>query len=87
MQKLVVKPDQLIKRRGKLGLIKVGVDLQGVKEWLTTRLGKEFAVSVFFRCQSPYFVVCKLLYIPAGGSQKGRYMHTINNDNNNCGFL
>ncbi|XP_033639269.1 ATP-citrate synthase-like isoform X1 [Asterias rubens] len=43
-EKLVVKPDQLIKRRGKLGLIKVGVDLQGVKEWLTTRLGKEFAI-------------------------------------------
>ncbi|XP_038044305.1 ATP-citrate synthase-like isoform X2 [Patiria miniata] len=43
-ERLVVKPDQLIKRRGKLGLIKVGVDLQGVKEWLSTRLGKDFAI-------------------------------------------
>ncbi|KAK7508656.1 hypothetical protein BaRGS_00000222 [Batillaria attramentaria] len=43
-QKLVVKPDQLIKRRGKLGLIKAGVDLQGVKEWLATKLGKDFQI-------------------------------------------
>lgn len=28
-QKLVVKPDQLIKRQGKLGVIKAGVDLEG----------------------------------------------------------
>ncbi|XP_076468519.1 LOW QUALITY PROTEIN: ATP-citrate synthase-like [Babylonia areolata] len=43
-QKLVVKPDQLIKRRGKLGLIKAGVDLAGVKEWLTNKLGKDFQI-------------------------------------------
>lgn len=43
-QKLVVKPDQLIKRRGKLGLIKAGTDLAGVKDWLTNKLGKEFKV-------------------------------------------
>ena len=40
-QKLVVKPDQLIKRRGKLGLIKVNVDYEGVKTWLGDRLGKD----------------------------------------------
>lgn len=44
LQKLVVKPDQLIKRRGKLGLIKAGVDLEGVKEWLKNKLGREFEV-------------------------------------------
>ena len=44
LQKLVVKPDQLIKRRGKLGLIKAGTDLAGVKDWLTNKLGKEFQV-------------------------------------------
>ena len=44
LQKLVVKPDQLIKRRGKLGLIKAGTDLDGVKDWLKPRLGKEFTV-------------------------------------------
>uniref|UniRef100_A0A915L8H2 ATP citrate synthase n=1 Tax=Romanomermis culicivorax TaxID=13658 RepID=A0A915L8H2_ROMCU len=40
-QKLVVKPDQLIKRRGKLGLIKVNTDLDGVKEWVTARMNKD----------------------------------------------
>ncbi|XP_072022744.1 ATP-citrate synthase-like [Amphiura filiformis] len=43
-ERLVVKPDQLIKRRGKLGLIKVNVDLNGVKEWLTTKLGQDIEV-------------------------------------------
>ena len=39
------KPDQLIKRRGKLGLIKAGADINGIKEWLGNKLGKEFHVS------------------------------------------
>ncbi|XP_052812732.1 ATP-citrate synthase-like [Mya arenaria] len=43
-QKLVVKPDQLIKRRGKLGLIKAGVDLAGVRDWLKEKLGKNFTI-------------------------------------------
>ncbi|XP_077979169.1 ATP-citrate synthase-like [Glandiceps talaboti] len=43
-ERLVVKPDQLIKRRGKLGLIKVNTDLDGVKEWLSTRLGTNFKI-------------------------------------------
>lgn len=40
-EKLVVKPDQLIKRRGKLGLIKVNTDLEGVQQWIAERMGKE----------------------------------------------
>ncbi|XP_014246746.1 ATP-citrate synthase [Cimex lectularius] len=40
-QPLVVKPDQLIKRRGKLGLIKVKTDFAGVQEWVTARMGKD----------------------------------------------
>ncbi|XP_042203092.1 ATP-citrate synthase-like isoform X2 [Homarus americanus] len=40
-EKLVVKPDQLIKRRGKLGLIKVGADLAGVKTWVNQRMNKD----------------------------------------------
>ena len=36
-EKLVVKPDQLIKRRGKLGLIKVNADLNTVKQWVAER--------------------------------------------------
>ncbi|XP_006821438.1 ATP-citrate synthase-like [Saccoglossus kowalevskii] len=43
-EKLVVKPDQLIKRRGKLGLIEVNTDLNGVKEWVSTRLGSEIQI-------------------------------------------
>lgn len=39
-EKLVVKPDQLIKRRGKLGLIKVNADLKTVKQWVDERMNK-----------------------------------------------
>ncbi|TPX57428.1 hypothetical protein SpCBS45565_g08204 [Spizellomyces sp. 'palustris'] len=40
--KLVCKPDQLIKRRGKNGLLGIGLDWNGVKEWIWTRAGKIF---------------------------------------------
>lgn len=40
-KKLVVKPDQLIKRRGKLGLIKVNADLPEVKKWVQERMNKD----------------------------------------------
>ncbi|XP_026181163.1 ATP-citrate synthase [Mastacembelus armatus] len=43
-ERLVVKPDQLIKRRGKLGLVGVNLDLNGVKDWLKPRLMKETTV-------------------------------------------
>ena len=39
-----MKPDQLIKRRGKLGLIKVNVDLQQAKQWINERMGKDIQV-------------------------------------------
>lgn len=52
-QRLVVKPDQLIKRRGKLGLVGIDLDLPGVRDWLRSRLMKETTVSRGFRiCQS-----------------------------------
>uniref|UniRef100_A0A182PCH9 ATP-citrate synthase n=1 Tax=Anopheles epiroticus TaxID=199890 RepID=A0A182PCH9_9DIPT len=38
---LVVKPDQLIKRRGKLGLIAVNKNLAQVKAWVNERMGKD----------------------------------------------
>ncbi|XP_076349171.1 ATP-citrate synthase-like [Tachypleus tridentatus] len=41
---LVVKPDQLIKRRGKLGLIHVNSDLDGVHKWVDERIGKDVQV-------------------------------------------
>jgi len=40
-----VKPDQLIKRRGKLGLIKVNADLAEVKMWVGERIGKDMQVN------------------------------------------
>ena len=43
-QRLVAKPDQLIKRRGKLGLVKVNSDLRGLREWLGNRMGEEVSV-------------------------------------------
>ncbi|XP_056433331.1 ATP-citrate synthase-like isoform X2 [Gadus chalcogrammus] len=44
-EKLVVKPDQLIKRRGKLGLVGINLDLPGVKDWVKSRLMKETMVA------------------------------------------
>lgn len=40
-QKLVVKPDQLIKRRGKLGLIAVNKSFAEVKAWVDARMNKD----------------------------------------------
>ncbi|XP_065278865.1 ATP-citrate synthase [Emys orbicularis] len=44
-ERLVVKPDQLIKRRGKLGLVGVNLDLGQVKAWLKLRLGQETTIA------------------------------------------
>lgn len=43
-ERLVVKPDQLIKRRGKLGLIRVNANIEEVKTWVKERLGKDIQV-------------------------------------------
>lgn len=40
-ERLVAKPDQLIKRRGKLGLIKINTDINGASQWIQERLGKD----------------------------------------------
>ena len=42
--RLVVKPDQLIKRRGKLGLLGINLDWNQVKLWIQERAGKEIQV-------------------------------------------
>jgi len=44
MQALVAKPDQLLKRRGKLGLVKVNANLKEVQEWVSERMEQEFRV-------------------------------------------
>jgi ATP citrate (pro-S)-lyase len=39
-QRLVVKPDMLIKRRGKAGLLGINLDWQQASEWILQRAGK-----------------------------------------------
>ena len=41
---LVVKPDQLIKRRGKAGLVGIKLDWEGVQQWIAERMEKEIQV-------------------------------------------
>ncbi len=43
-QMLVVKPDQLIKRRGKAGLVGIKLTYQQVKEWIQERRNTEIAI-------------------------------------------
>lgn len=43
---LVVKPDQLIKRRGKAGLLAVNKTWPEVKAWISERMGKSQEVRV-----------------------------------------
>ena len=41
-----MKPDQLIKRRGKLGLIHVNASAEQAREWIAERMGKEIKVNL-----------------------------------------
>ena len=41
---LVVKPDQLIKRRGKAGLVGIKLDWEGVQKWIGDRMETEIQV-------------------------------------------
>lgn len=43
--KLVVKPDQLIKRRGKAGLLGLNLDWPAAKAWITERAGQSIKVN------------------------------------------
>lgn len=47
--KLVAKPDQLIKRRGKAGLLKLNADWEDAKKWIVERAGKPQQVSTALR--------------------------------------
>lgn len=53
-----MKPDQLIKRRGKLGLVAVDLNLEGVQEWLKSHMMAEITVGL---------LKCLYLY-PNGGT-------------------
>ena len=41
---MVVKPDQLIKRRGKAGLVGINLTYDEVKDWIAERMNKEIRV-------------------------------------------
>lgn len=43
-QRLVAKPDQLIKRRGKAGLIKLNATWDEAQQWIEERRNKEVQV-------------------------------------------
>ena len=45
---LVVKPDQLIKRRGKLGLVGVNLNLEAAEKWVGQRMNKNTNVRFKF---------------------------------------
>ena len=42
--RLVCKPDQLIKRRGKAGLLGINLEWEAVKEWISSRAGTTIKV-------------------------------------------
>ena len=42
--KLVAKVDQLVKRRGKLGLVKVNMDWNETSNWLANMIGRTFEI-------------------------------------------
>ena len=42
--KVVVKPDQLIKRRGKNGLLRLNAGWNEAREWITEKMGNEITI-------------------------------------------
>ena len=54
---LVVKPDQLIKRRGKAGLVGIKLDWQGVQDWIAERMQKEIRVEDAITGKLDHFIV------------------------------
>lgn len=74
--KLVVKPDQLIKRRGKAGLLAINKSWSEVVEWIKERINKECKVEVVSgildhfivepfvpHAQSDEYYICLQVYI------------------------
>jgi len=57
----VVKPDQLIKRRGKLGLIAVGVDFPTAKQWVLERMNKDQKVRFWLGDIGPLVVLSAMV--------------------------
>ena len=75
-QKLVSKPDQLIKRRGKLGLIKVKTDLAESKKWIGERMGKDQQVIRHKDCTTAISVAI-LNFLPTRSLGKMQFTQKI----------
>lgn len=58
VQSLVAKPDQLIKRRGKLGLVKVKLDLEGAKKWISEKMNTTLKVCRPYPAPACLCVLC-----------------------------
>jgi ATP citrate (pro-S)-lyase len=54
---LVVKPDQLIKRRGKAGLVGARLDWPHVQEWIAARMQREICVEGSVTGELDHFIV------------------------------
>lgn len=66
--KLVAKPDQLIKRRGKAGLLALNKTWEEAKEWIIQRAGKAQKVSTFplaIRSIFPLLCLLSCIYYPS----------------------
>ena len=73
---MVSKPDQLIKRRGKLGLIKVKTDLAESKKWIGERMGKDQQVIRHKDCTTAINVAI-LNFLPARALGKMQFSQKI----------
>lgn len=58
---LVVKPDQLIKRRGKAGLLAVNKTWAEVQAWISERMGKSQEVCTIWRGRKSCATYAQLL--------------------------
>jgi ATP citrate (pro-S)-lyase len=56
-QYLVVKPDQLIKRRGKAGLVGIKLSWEGVQKWIVERMDKEITLEERVTGKLDHFIV------------------------------
>ena len=73
---MVVKPDQLIKRRGKLGLIEVDVDLNGVREWLADKMNEELEIGAS-KGKLTNFIIEPFVKHESSEEFYVRYMYTV----------
>jgi len=81
-EKLVAKPDQLVGKRGKQGLILLDADFKAVKEWILERMGKPIALGkvtgVLTSYTTGFLVSCTSLGSPIVKNQSCGMTSNIN---------